>query len=48
MKSEIIALNDVLDMLRVKDKGTIYLFQVNNKNTRKRCEIWSELKLTSL
>ena len=44
MKSEIIALNDVLDMLRVKDKGTIYLFQVNN---RKRCEIWSELKLTS-
>ena len=48
MKSEIIALNDVLDMLRVKDKGTIYLFQVNTKNTRKRCEIWSELKLTSL
>ena len=35
MKSEIIALNDVLDMLRVKDKGTIYFSKLTIKTLEK-------------
>ena len=28
--------------------GNIYLFKVNNKNTRKRCEIFSRLTIKTL
>ena len=36
-------LNSRLSMYKNKDPANIYLFEVNNRNTRKRCEICSKL-----